>query len=124
MFIGETSAYIVQSREYGWAESSKRLYDTHPKSKKTRVSLVAAISLRGTLTEQALITSDTVNQNAFLYFLEFVLLPTLAEGSVLVMHNSSVHRLGQNGRYRACPHGEAVRELAERFGCELLYLPT
>ena len=64
------------------------------------------------MTEQALLISDSVNQNAFLYFLEFVLWPTLTEGSVLVMDNWSVH------------HGEVVRDLAERFGCELLYLPT
>lgn len=112
MFIDETSAYVGQSHPYGWAASCERLYDSKPKGKKTRVSLVAAISLGGTLTEQALLVSETVNQNAFLYFLEFVLLPTLTQGSVLVMDNWSVH------------HGEEVRELAERFGCELLYLPT
>lgn len=64
------------------------------------------------MAEQALIITDTVNQNAFLCFLETTLLPTLAEGSVLVMDNWTVH------------HGDGVTELAERFGCELLYLPT
>ena len=64
------------------------------------------------MAEQSLIITDTVNQNAFLAFLEITLLPTLAKGSVLVMDNWTVH------------HGEEVRELAERFGCELLYLPT
>ncbi len=62
--------------------------------------------------EQALIVLDTVNKNAFLSFLESVLLPTLAEGRVLVLDNWSIH------------HVEEVRELVERFGCELLYLPT
>lgn len=64
------------------------------------------------MAEQAPIVSDTVNKNAFLAFLETVLLPTLAVGSVLVLDNWSVH------------HGEEVRELATRFGCERLYLPT
>ena len=64
------------------------------------------------MTEQALIITDTVNQNVFLAFLETTLLPTLARGSVLIMGNWTVH------------HGDEVRELAERFGCELLYLPT
>ena len=36
----------------------------------------------------------------------------LAKSSVIVMDNWRVH------------HGEAVRELVEHFGCELLYLPT
>ncbi len=64
------------------------------------------------MVEQALIVPDTVNKNAFLSFLETVLLPTLAKGSVIVMDNWSVH------------HGEEVRELVEAYGCELLYLPT
>ena len=62
--------------------------------------------------EQALVTSDTVNKNTFLSFLETVLLLTLAKGSLIVMDNWSVH------------HGEEVRTLTERFGCELSYLST
>ena len=112
VFIDETSAYIGQSREYGWAPSHERVHDTRPKGKKERVSLIAATSLEGTMAEQTLIVSDTVNKNAFLAFLESVLLPTLAEGSILVLDNWTVH------------HGEEVSELVERFDCELLYLPT
>ena len=112
VFIDETSAYVGQSREYGWAASTERVHDARPKGKKERVSLIAAITLEGKMSKQALVVPDTVNKNAFLTFLEFVLLPTLAEGSVLVLDNWTVH------------HGEEVRELVERFGCELLYLPT
>ena len=64
------------------------------------------------MAEQALLITDTVNKNAFLCFLETTLLPCLAKGSVLVMDNWTVH------------HGDDVRDLAERFGYELLYLPT
>lgn len=111
MFIDETSAYVGQSREYGWAASRERVYDTRPKGK-TRVSLVAAVSLNGVMAEQALVITDTVNKNAFLAFLETTLLPTVAKGSVLVMDNWTVH------------HGDDVRDLVEACGCELLYLPT
>ncbi len=112
MFIDETSAYVGQSREYGWAASPERVHDTRPKGKKTRVSLIAAITLDTAMTQQALVVSDTVNKNAFLCFLERTLLPTLPKGSVLVMDNWTVH------------HGDDVSELVERCGCELLYLPT
>ena len=108
MFIDETSAFVGQRREYGWRASAERVHDTRPKGKKARVSLIAACGLNGVMAEQALIITDTVNQNAFLTFLETTLLPTLAKGSVLVMDNWTVH------------HGDEVRELAERFGCELL----
>jgi transposase len=64
------------------------------------------------MAEQALVIPDTVNKNAFLAFLETILLPTLARGSVLVMDNWTVH------------HGDDVRDLVEAYGCELLYLPT
>jgi transposase len=103
---------VGQSREYGWAASDERVHDTRPKGTKERVSLIAAASLDGAMTEQALVIGDTVNKHAFLAFLEFTLLPTLTEGSVIVMDNWTVH------------HGDEVRELAERFGAELLYLPT
>lgn len=112
MFIDETSAFVGQSREYGWAPSRERVHDTRPKGKKARVSLIAACSLSGVMAEQALIITDTVNKNAFLAFLETTLLPTLAKGSVLVMDNWTVH------------HGDDVRELVDAAGCELLYLPT
>lgn len=112
VFIDETSAYVGQSREYGWAERAERVHDTRPKGKKAWVSLIAAISLNAAMTEQALVVTDTVNKNAFLAFLETTLLPTLAQGSVLVLDNWTVH------------HGNDVKELVEGCGCELLYLPT
>ena len=124
MFVDETSAYVGQSREYGWASSDERVYDSRPKGKKARVSLVAATSLDGAMVEQALVITDTVNQNAFLCFLDTTLLPTLAKGSIVVMDNWTVHRLGRNAQYCGCPHSEEVSGLVERFGCELMYLPT
>ncbi len=103
---------LGQSREYGWAASNERVYDSRPKGKKGRVSLIAAVSLDGHMAEQALVIPDTVNKNAFLAFLETTLLPTLPKGSVLVMDNWTVH------------HGDDVRSFVEDYGCELLYLPT
>ena len=107
-----TSAYVGISSEYGWGSSKERVYDTRPKGKKERVSLIAATTLGGVMAEQALVIPGTVNKNAFLAFLETTLLPTFARGSVLVMDNWSVH------------HGDDVRELVEAYDCELLYLPT
>lgn len=112
MFIDETSAYVGQSREYGWASSNERVYDSRPKGEKERVSLIAAVTINGHMAEQALVVTDTVNKNAFLAFLESSLLPTLATGSVLIMDNWTVH------------HGDDVGDLVEACGCELLYLPT
>jgi transposase len=45
-------------------------------------------------------------------YVERVLAPTLRKGQVVVMDNLSAHK------------GERVRELIERRGCELSYLPS
>lgn len=73
---------------------------------------MAACSLGADIAEQALVVPDTVDRNAFLGFLEHSLLPTLEPGSILVLDNWTVH------------HGDAVTDLVEAAGCELLYLPT
>lgn len=71
------------------------------------------------MAEQALVITDTVNKNAFLAFLERTLLPTLAEGSLIVMDNwSAKHPEG------TVHHGDDVRDLVASAACELLYLPT
>lgn len=64
------------------------------------------------MSHQSLVVEGTVNKNAFLGYLEYVLLPNLAKGTVLVLDNWTIH------------HGDEVRELVQRFECELLYLPT
>jgi len=101
---------------YGRGPKGKRVFDTRPKGKdkKKRVSLISAIDLNknNSMETQSLVVEGTVNKNAFLVYLEEILLPTLKRGSVLVMDNWTVH------------HGEEVRELVQDFGCELLYLPT
>ncbi len=112
VFIDETSAYAGQSREYGWAAGDERVYDTRPKDTEERASLIAAASLDGAMTEQALVIGDTVNKHAFPAFLEFTLLPTLAKGSIIVTDNWTVHP------------GDEVGELVQARGCELLCLPT
>ena len=116
MFIDETSSYVGLRFNYGRGPKGERVFDTRPKGKdkKKRVSLISAIDLNenNTMETQSLVVEGTVNKNAFLVFLEDILLPTLKKGSVLVMDNWTVH------------HGEEVRDLVQDFGCELLYLPT
>ncbi len=112
MFIDETSAYVGQSREYGWALRKERIIDIRPKGKKERVSLIAAASLDGTMAEQALVIPGTVNKNAFLAFLESTVLPTLAKDSVLVMGPNEVRTQRNNWSVH---HGDDVRSLVEDY---------
>jgi len=100
--------------EYGRAPQGQRVKDISPKGKKERVSCISAISLSqtNTMATQSLVIEGSVNQHAFLGYLEHVLLPTIGRGSVIILDNWTIH------------YGDDVRELVADFGCELLYLPT
>lgn len=112
VFIDESSTFLNISRAYGWAHTSERVFDTFPKGKKERVSLIAAIGLNVELAEHSLVHPDSVDKKAFKAFLSSILLPKLEPGTILVLDNWKVH------------HGEDIRELVESYGCELLYLPS
>ena len=112
VFLDECSTYLNSSRSYGWAKRSQRLIDQEPKGKKERVSLIAAIGLKQSMAEHALVHPESVDKNAFKTFLKDVLLPRLKPNSVLVMDNWTVH------------HGQDIKDLVERFDCDILFLPT
>jgi len=112
LFLDETSSFVNISRAYAWAHSSKRVFDSFPKGKKKRASLIAAIGINANLAEHALVHPESVDKNAFKAYLEHVLLPKLEPGTTLVMDNWTVHK------------GDDVSELVESYGCKILYLPT
>lgn len=112
IFLDETSSFVNVSRAYGWAASHERVFDTFPKGKKQRVSLIAAIGLSANLAEHALLHPESVDKNAFKAYLENVLLPKLEPGTTLVMDNWTVHK------------GDDITKLVESYGCSILYLPT
>jgi len=112
IFLDETSSFVNISRSYGWAPTSERVFDSFPKGKKQRVSLIAAIGLNAHLAEHALVHPESVDKNAFKAYLVNVLLPKLESGTTLVMDNWTVHK------------GDDITELVESYGCKILYLPT
>jgi transposase len=59
----------------------------------------------------SLAVEGATTARVFETYVERVLAPTLRRGQVVVMDNLSAHK------------GERVRELIERRGCELMYLP-
>ena len=111
VFLDETSAYLNLSRSYGRASTTRRVVDDAPKGKKERVSLLAAVTLRGLEGKHCLVHPENVNQAAFLSYLK-TLLPNLKAGSVLVLDNWRVHL------------GPDVRKLVAKYKCTLLYLPA
>ena len=110
VFLDETSAYLNLSRSYGRAPTARRVIDDAPKGKKERVSLLAAVTLRGLEGKHCLVHPENVNKSAFISYLK-TLLPNLKAGSVLVLDNWRVHL------------GPDVRKLVAKYKCSLLYLP-
>lgn len=100
------------TRSYARLLGGGRIYDTAPKKRKGKVSLLAAITQHGMKAEACLVLEDSVDTAAFLSYVEQVLLPTLEPGQVVVMDNFTIH------------HNPKVQTLIESKGCTVLYLPT
>ena len=74
--------------------------------------MIAAITAEGLDLNAYTLLDKSVNSNAFLAYLEYVLVPTLKPGQLVLMDNYSIHKNKQ------------VRQLIERAGCYLVYLPV
>ncbi len=75
-----------------------------------KVTLISSITLGGM--GASLSIEGSADRESFSLYLEEVLCPALRRGQIVVMDNLSVHK----SRY--------VRELIERRGCELWFLPA
>ncbi len=112
VFLDETGGWLGMTRLYGRVLGGARVFDTTPKRRKGKVSLIAAITNQGMKAEACLIHEANVDSAAFLSYIEHVLCPTLEPGQVVVMDNFTIH------------HNSRVKELLTAQGCEVLYLPT
>jgi transposase len=112
VFLDETAGWLGITRLYARIQGSGRIYDTAPKKRKGKVSLLAAITAHGMNADACLIHEGSVDTLAFLTYIEQVLLPTLEPGQIVIMDNFTIH------------HNAQVKTLIERKGCQLLYLPT
>ena len=99
-------------RLYGRCIGGARVYDTAPKKRQGKVSLVAAITCEGMNPDACLVFEGSTNSEAFLSYVEHVLCPTLRAGQIIIMDNFTIH------------HNSKVKELIEAQDCEVLYLPT
>lgn len=99
-------------RLYGRCQGGARVYDTAPKRRQGKASLIAAITNKGMNAQACLVFEGSVTSTAFLAYVEHVLCPTLTPGQVVIMDNFTIH------------HNAKVKELIEAKDCEVLYLPT
>ena len=94
---------------YGYSERGKRFYALKSGKRQGRVNMIAAYC------QNQLMAPFTVegacNRTVFETWLESCLLPVLKPGQVVIIDNATFHKGGR------------VKELIEKVGCQLLYLP-
>lgn len=99
-----------ESYPYGWSEKGQRYYDIKPGKRRERLSIMAGLSsgkLIAPMVYQGYCTAQVIES-----WLEKWLLPQLKSGQVIIMDNAPFH------------NPRRIRELIEKAGCELLFLPT
>ena len=110
VFVDEMGTNTALSPTYGWTKKGERAYCAVPRNRGKNTTVLSSMTLEGmgpTLTVEGATTSVV-----FETYVQRVLAPTLRRGQVVVMDNLSAHK------------GERIRELIERRGCELIYLPA
>jgi transposase len=109
VFVDEMGTNISLSPLYAWAKKGERAYCSVPRNRGPNTTLLSSVSVEGM--GPSLAVEGATNREVFETYVEQILAPTLRRGQVVVMDNLTAHK------------GEWVRELIEKQGCELLYLP-
>jgi transposase len=109
VFLDEAGFNLAMYFAYGWSISGERLVEAVPFGRGINYSVLGAFDLEGmvcTYQKEGSIKRVDVES-----FLQNDLLPLLKAGAVLVLDNARSH------------HGGRLLEIAESFGCSILYLP-
>jgi len=108
VFIDETGMNLSMVRLYGRALEGQRAYGERPYTRGKNVTLIGALSLTGFIA--AWTTDGGINGDAFIGFVEQILVPNLWPGACVVMDNLPAHKV------------EEVRPAIEAVGARLVYL--
>jgi transposase len=109
IFLDESGVTTSMTRLYARSLGGKRIQEAAPGGHWKILTVLGAMSLRGMIATMTI--EEATDADIFLAYVEQVLCPALKPGDVVVMDNLSSHKV--NG----------VRELIEKAGAEVLYLP-
>ena len=109
VFVDEMGTHTSLAPIYGYAPRGERLHLKLPRNRGKNTTLLSSMTTNGMGPSLAVAGSTTAV--VFETYVEKVLAPSLRTGQVVVMDNLGAHR------------PKRIRELIERRGCELLYLP-
>jgi transposase len=107
--LDESGAQTNMTRRYGRSLKGQRLLSKTPHGHWMTTTMISAIRLCGPAAPA--IFDGPTDTEVFLAYLQQVLVPTLQAGDVVVMDNLTPHK------------AQAVRQMIEAAGAELIYLP-
>src|SRR6266404_4945387 len=110
VFIDETWAKTNMTRSHGRALRGKRLVAKVPQGRWRTLTFLAA--LRHDRVDAPCVIDGPINGEAFLAYVEQVLVPTLKPGDVVIIDNLGSHK------------GKAVRRAIRTAGAKLFFLPA
>lgn len=108
-FVDESGINLAMTRSYGRAPPGQRVPDAVPKNYGDNVSVLGSLSCTGL--EAVMTVNGATDAAVFLTYVEYVLVPTLVPGDIVVMDNLGAHKV------------KGVRKSIEAAGATLLYLP-
>jgi transposase len=109
VFVDECSTNISLRALYAWSLKGKRAHCSAPRNWGKNITLLSSMTLSGM--GPSLAVEGSTTRAVFEAYVEEALAPSLHPGQVIVMDNLTAHK------------GEGVRELIEKRGCELVFLP-
>jgi transposase len=109
VFIDETGANTKMVRLYGRSPQGNRLAGYAPCGHWKTTTFIAGLRCNGIVAP--FILDGPMNGDAFLVYLEEILVPILAPDDIVIMDNLPAHKVA------------GVRERIEAVGAKLLYLP-
>jgi len=107
--LDESGVTTSMTRLYGRSSGGGRICETTPGGRWKIMTILGAMSLRGIIASMTI--EEATDGDIFLAYVEHILCPALKPGDVVVMDNLSSHKI------------KGVRQLIEKVGAEVLYLP-
>jgi transposase len=111
VFVDESGFNTSMTRLKARAPRGRRAYGKVPRNRGKNTTLIAAITLKGAMSQPMTLEGAT-DALAFEAYVEHFLAPSLGEGQVVVLDGLGAHRT------------ERVRELIEARGADLVFLPS
>ena len=108
IYLDEAGIKLGASRTYAYSDINTRAYASDTETSQ-HITLIAGLTLKGIVAPMTL--DDYVDEDAFVAYIKFVLLPILGAGYTLIMDNLSSHK------------SQTVIDLILSKGANLLFLP-